>query len=249
MKIHLGGTARNPEDVEKLEDLGLQFAEIPIVNPQKFKKNNIDAYRSLREELGLYYLCHGPQEGDPNDIGNLERVLYPKLTEIISIMPELGMEILTIHLWLDPRFVSKKAISYKTRILRRIIDEAKALGITLCIENLSETAGHMAEPFEALPDLNLTLDLGHAQLLSDENTSLGFMDRFPERIKHIHLHDNRGGDSPEHDLHLPVGKGIIDFEKIFTKLDQIGYEGTVTLELRPDEIKECLGYVKELLKQ
>ncbi|MBW1736932.1 MAG: sugar phosphate isomerase/epimerase, partial [Deltaproteobacteria bacterium] len=89
--------------------------------------------------------------------------------------------------------------------------------------------------------------IGHAQLLSNQNTSYGFIDRFPERIKHVHIHDNRGGDSPDDDLHLPVGKGIIEFGKIFRKVKEIGYHGTITLELRPPEIKTCLPYVKQLL--
>lgn len=247
MKVSLGGTARSPEDVEKLGNLGLQFAEIPITDPQKIKKSDMDAYRSLGKDLGLFYLCHGPLEGDPNNTTNLEQVYYPKLVTILSIMPELKMEVLTIHLWLDPRFVGKEVIKYKIGLLRRIIDKAKQQGVDLCIENLSEDAGHMIDAFKDLPDLNLTLDLGHAQLLSDENTSLGFIEMFPERIRHIHLHDNRGGDSHEDDLHLPVGEGIIDFKTIFQGLEQIGYDKTITLELRPNEINQCLGYVRDLL--
>ena len=106
----------------------------------------------------------------------------------------------------------------------------------------------MAPIFDALPSLNLTLDLGHAQLLWDQNTSFGFIEKFPDRIRHIHLHDNLGGDSNTDDLHLPVGKGAVDFEGIFRKLNQIGYDGTMTLELKPAEIKENLGSVKQLLK-
>jgi sugar phosphate isomerase/epimerase len=73
------------------------------------------------------------------------------------------------------------------------------------------------------------------------------MRTYPERIKHIHLHDNRGGSSHNDDLHLPVGDGVIDFENIFKMLKSINYKGTITLELQPDEIKKCLEYVKRLL--
>jgi len=91
------------------------------------------------------------------------------------------------------------------------------------------------------------LDLGHGQLLSKEHTGLDFMASCPDRIKHIHLHDNRGGISHNDDLHLPVGDGVIDFENIFKMLKSINYKGTITLELRPSEIKECLDLVKKLL--
>lgn len=247
-KIQLGGTARSPEDVESLHELGLQFAEIPITDPEKFSSYKAD-YKALKEKLGIFYLSHGPREGDPNDIKALKKVYLPKLMYILSIIPKLDMKLLTVHLWLDPRFVSEDAISYKIGLLERMITRAEDLGITICLENLSETSTHLARVFNALPLLQLTLDIGHAQLLSEENTSFGFMTRYPERIKHIHLHDNRGGDSPEDDLHLPVGEGIIDFEKIVKELNVIGYNGTISLELKPWEIKKCLGYVKQIFKR
>ena len=65
----------------------------------------------------------------------------------------------------------------------------------------------------------------------------------------MHLHDNRGGNSPDDDLHLPLGRGIIDFKAIFEAVKSPGYSGATTLELRPDEIEQCLGYVKKLLWQ
>jgi sugar phosphate isomerase/epimerase len=61
------------------------------------------------------------------------------------------------------------------------------------------------------------------------------------------LHDNRGGESYLDDLHLPPGEGVVEFEEIFKRLKGIGYSRTVTLELKPAEIKKCLAYVKKLL--
>ena len=245
-KIHLGGTARSPEQVVALNDLGLQFAEIPITNPDSFLAHE-DAYRTLKDDLGLYYLCHGPREGDPNDTEALEKTYLPKLVQILSVMPNLDMRLLTIHLWLDPRFVTRESITYKIGILKRIIERAKCMGITICLENLSENATHLSSVFKALPDLHLTLDLAHAQLLSKQNTSYGFFKAYPERIKHIHMHDNYGGDSPEDDLHLPVGEGIVDFKRIFQKLRKTGYRRTLTLELGAPEIRKCISCVKKLV--
>jgi sugar phosphate isomerase/epimerase len=245
-KIQLGGTVRSPDDVISLHELGLQFGEITIANPADFYPLQVQ-YRALSRAMDFYYLCHGPREGDPNDIHTLETVYFPKLPQILSIMSQLQMRLLTVHLWLDPRFVREETIVYKIGFLKRLTERASGSGITVCLENLSENAEHMAEVFAAVPLLKLTLDLGHAELLSKENTSIGFLEKCPERIKHIHLHDNHGGTSPADDLHLPVGEGKIDFHKIFQRLHAVHYTGTITLELRPDQIESCLGYVKRLV--
>ncbi|MBW1783448.1 MAG: sugar phosphate isomerase/epimerase [Deltaproteobacteria bacterium] len=244
--VHLGGTARSPDHVVQLHELGLQFAEIPITDPKRFS-DHVHKYKELLDTSKIYYLCHGPSEGDPNDIRSLENTYLPKLMKVLAIMPELGMRLLTIHLWLDPRFVRTDVIAYKVGLLKRILKTADDAGITICLENLSENATHLSGIFEALPSLGLTLDLGHAQLLTSQNTSFGFMHRFPERIRHMHLHDNKGGNAPTDDLHLPVGKGIIDFERIFKDLCLIGYDRTITLELKPHEIRENLDAVKQHL--
>ena len=245
-KILLGGTARNPDDVISLHKLGLQFAEITIANPADFHLLK-DRYRALSRATGFFYLCHGPREGDPNDIRALETIYFPKLIRIVSIMPELEMRILTLHLWMDPRFVRHKTIVYKIDFLKRLTERANENGINVCLENLSENAAQLANVFASVPLLNLTLDLGHAELLAKENTSFGFLENCPDRIKHVHLHDNHGGGSADDDLHLPVGEGKIDFHKIFQRLHAVHYNGTVTLELRLDQIESCLGYVKHLI--
>jgi sugar phosphate isomerase/epimerase len=245
-KIDLGGTARSPEDVASLFDLGLAFAEIPITNPSKFL-TLVPLYESLQKKLGLYYLCHGPKEGDPSDVEALNGVYLPKVLALLPIMQSLSMRLLTVHLWLDRRYVRKKALDSKLGILKKMVEKAADYAVTVCIENLSEEAPDLEPAFREIPSLMMTLDLGHGELLCEENRSLGFIEKFPERIKHVHLHDNRGGNSPTDDLHLPPGEGVVDFTGLFEALHRIHYARTVTLELKPHEIRKCLAYVSELV--
>jgi sugar phosphate isomerase/epimerase len=244
--IRLGGTARSPEDVTSLHDLGLQFAEIPINHPSKFLPL-VPLYQSLRKKLGFDYLCHGPKEGDPNDVETLNSVYLPKVLELFPIMQNLSMPLLTIHLWLDQRFVKKDSLASKLDILKKIVKNAAAYEVTVCIENLSEGARDLEPAFHEIPSLRMTLDLGHGELLCEKNRSLGFIEKYPDRIRHVHLHDNRGGNSHTDDLHLPPGEGVIDFKRLFEALCQIHYDRTVTLELKPHEIRKCLAYVHELV--
>ncbi len=244
--IIIGGTARSPQDVQFLQELGLQFAEIPILDPSGFSEQTA-IYASLKQNRPFEYVCHGPREGDPNDIPAIETQYLPKIKEILPQMKSLGMPLLTIHLWLDSRFVSEEAIRYKIDLLRKFSSMTSDAGVTLCLENLSETSNDLEIVFQEVALLQLTLDIGHAQLLTEVNRSHEFLDRFPERIKHVHMHDNKGGYSHLDDIHLPPGKGIIEFESIFRKLRRTGYCGRVTLELKTGEIRRCLSYVQRLI--
>lgn len=246
-QITLGGTARSPEDVEALYALGLKVAEVPFTGAEAFEAM-APALLRLRKTLGISYLCHGPREGNPNDMETLEHVYLPKLRGILSLMPSLGMPLLTIHFWMDARFVSEACRVFKIHLLQRTVSWAVPLGIGVCLENLSERAGDLEEVLEAVPGLGLTLDLGHGELLSPVNTALEIIERYPGRIRHVHAHDNRGGTTSKDDLHLPVGSGIVPFGNLFRMLYLAGYRGSLTLELRPEEIGACLGRVKALIE-
>ena len=244
--IYLGVTARTSEELIQISDLGLAFAEIPfseLDGKPAFRR----ACRDAKRDLGIFCLAHGPQEGDPNNQRTLQKRYQPQLLRILPRLPALSIQLLTVHFWVDPRFVTQRAILSKIDILRRITEEAAEQGIQICLENLSEQASHLAPLFESVPLLGLTLDLGHGQFLSPVHTGFEIMAQFADRIRHIHVHDNHGGRGPEDDLHLPPGQGKVPFLSLFHELREVGYHGTVTLELRIGEAQECLPRVKEML--
>ena len=102
------------------------------------------------------------------------------------------------------------------------------------LENLSETAEDIEPVLDEVPHLGITLDVGHANLYSAENKSLSIIKKLGKSIRHVHLHDNFGGDSPKADLHLPIGEGNVDFRSIFKALLKIDYDRTITLEVKPE---------------
>ena len=120
-------------------------------------------------------------------------------------------------------------------------------GVLISLENLSETATDLGPLLEAVPDLGLTLDVGHGQLLTDTNTSFDIIENLSASIKHIHLHDNRGGRGVKDDLHLPLGEGIIDFHGIFERLVKKGYNGTVTLELEKEVLESSRKRIRQIV--
>ena len=48
---------------------------------------------------------------------------------------------------------------------------------------------------------------------------------------------------------MPCQDTAVDFEKVFGKLKEMDYVGTITLELIPSEIAKCLRIVKEWLSR
>jgi sugar phosphate isomerase/epimerase len=145
---------------------------------------------------------------------------------------ELGAKWMNLHagrhvpmhdraFWIERNLVS----------LHEMHDTSKATGVGLMVENLPgayNTVKELAELLDPVPSLGLHLDIGHANLDVERNTTDELVGRFGNRIAHVHLHDNNGGHA---DLHLPLGAGRVDFVQNLRSLKQSGYDGTITLEV------------------
>ena len=116
------------------------------------------------------------------------------------------------------------------------------------IENLPGSFNNvqqLGELLNVIPELGLHLDIGHANLLVEHNTTDEILAAYGPRLQHVHMHDNKGGAS---DLHLPLGAGTADTEKYVRSLQRSSYDGTITLEVfTPD--RHHLAYSRDVLRR
>jgi sugar phosphate isomerase/epimerase len=241
-----GGHVKISEDIDFLKSLGLDFGELVLWNAKARKSWSSSGFKNGLNG-GFFLVAHGPNEGPPNDLNNLWNRCYPRLCKTIDVVAQLGINLLVIHLWMDPRFVKPAVREEKKRVLRDLCDYANARKVMICLENLSEDADDLAVVFNSVPDLGLTLDAGHGQLLTETNTSFRIIEELFPVIKHIHLHDNMGGLGVADDLHLAIGDGAVDFEGILEALVSKGFDGTMTLEVEKDVLEQSCEAVRYIV--
>jgi sugar phosphate isomerase/epimerase len=132
--------------------------------------------------------------------------------------------------------------------LRDLVPVARDWQVGLMIENLPghfNTVSQLAQILDPLPDVSLHLDIGHCNLLTDYNTAEEILAAYGSRLRHVHLHDNKGGSA---DLHLPLGTGTVDVPRHVRALQAIGYDSTITLEVfTPD--RRHLAYSRDVLRR
>lgn len=241
-----GAHVKTVEDIGFLRDLGFEMGEVVLWDRERLDYWLQSGVRN-GSTAGFLLTAHGPREGPPNDIDNLWNQCYPRLADTVDTASEMGIRFLTIHLWMDRRFVKPHILEAKAIALGRISEYARTRDVTIGLENLSEDAADFEPLVKSIPDLAITLDVGHGQLLKEANTSFGLIKILGNSIRHVHLHDNRGGQSVKDDLHLGIGHGIIDFPKILADLIRRGYDGTMTLEVEKEDLVESRQRVKAIL--
>jgi sugar phosphate isomerase/epimerase len=242
--VIIGGRAHSIEQVHTIGKLGYPYVEISLNDPEVIEKE-LDQLLKAKNQYGLFFLAHYPNEGNPLEVNNLRNWFLPRMKRLFGLSLTLGVSKGTFHFWLDEGRIPQNVIFQKIELIAEMVNSARDRGIVLCLENLSEPYRSFVPAFDRLPDLMMTLDIGHAQLLTEENTSFGFIQNCFDRIKHIHVHDNQGGTSQKDDLHLPLGAGIVDYPFIFSLLKEKGYASTMTMEVTPLEMERTK---KEILK-
>jgi sugar phosphate isomerase/epimerase len=234
-----------------MADLGLDFVDLTLeppaaaswrVDPDRLRAG-LERHRLAAVGHTAYYLpLASPFE-------ELRRGAVEELRRCLRVFSRLGVSWMNIHPDRNaPMHDRAFAVARNLESLRELADESAELGVGLMIENLPgefNDPAQLGDLLAPLPRLGLHLDVGHANLLVSRSTVPDLLAVWGERLRHVHLHDNRGGGA---DLHLPLGAGTVDVGAAVRGLQQIGYDGTITLEVfTPD--RAHLAYSAEVLRR
>ena len=120
------------------------------------------------------------------------------------------------------------------RNLRAIGDLAGGLGVTVAFETHkgpTQNATAMLQLMEQLdhPSLRLNFDTGNIAYYNAGVDPADELERVKELVRNVHVKDNRGGFE---DWYFPaLGEGgAVDFSRVRTILDGVGYAGAYTIE-------------------
>ena len=238
-------------EIEWMAAMGFEFIDLTLEPPRAATwQLDLNAIRAALEKHHLpvvghtaYYLpLSSPFE-------SIRRAGVEELKQCLKVFAQLGARWMNLHpdrnAPLHPRnFVNERNL----QSLRDLAPVARDCGVGLMIENLPgsfNTVRQLAPLLEAMPELGLHLDLGHCNLMVETNSAAELLAAYGTRVRHVHLHDNKGG---KEDLHLPLGTGTVDFPHYIRALKSSGYDGTITLEVfTPDP--HYLAYSREVLRR
>ena len=111
---------------------------------------------------------------------------------------------------------------------------AARCGVTLCLEThppFCLNAGEMLKTIAEVncPNVRINFDTANIMYYNEGMNSAEELEKVVEHVASLHLKDTDGGF---HSLNFPVlGKGVVDFSRIFRILHDAAFTGPLTLEL------------------
>ena len=236
--------------IEWLADNGFDFIDLTLEPPEAASwKIDTPAIKRLLERTKLRVVGHtAPFLPVASPVEELRQAALLEFRRCIDVFQQVGAQWMNLHPGMSPMHDRAFAVDRNLNSLRELLDYGQQRGVGIMIENLPDrfnTAEQLSQLLDPLPDLGLHLDIGHANLLTPVNTTGEILAAYGRRLKHVHLHDNRGGSL---DLHLPLGAGNIDVKASVRALQSCGYDGTITLEVFASDL-HLLVHSRDLLRQ
>jgi len=243
---------RNPlDEIAWMADAGMEFIDLTLEPPGAASwEVDIQAIRRSLTRHRMQVIGHTawylPMA---NAIPEIREAAVAELKRCLDKFGELGAKWMNLHPdrhtpWHPRSFYIDRNLD----TIRELLPYAKTCGVGLMIENLPgdyNSAPQLGDLLDPVPELGLHLDIGHANLQVPRNTTEEILAAHGKRLRHVHLHDNKGGHA---DLHLPLGTGTVDLRSAVEALQKCGYDGAITLEVfTPD--RHYLTYCRDLLRE
>jgi sugar phosphate isomerase/epimerase len=239
--------------VKRLNRVETRYVEVIDEGLHALNKKRVATLNQIAKSRNIQYTVHAPF-ADINIASPSKPILTVSLERLKESMAHANA--LNAKLWVFhpgnktgiSMFYPKDDWKQNTKSLIQLHKTAEEYGLNTAIENLPERYGFlMKQPQDfqkfyketALNDVGIALDVGHANL---EGQTEQFLKKMPDKIVHIHVSDNTG----EHDQHLGIGYGKINWQQFAETLREIAYDKTVIIE-SVQHVNESLQKLRQLI--
>lgn len=223
------------KEIHRISEDGFDFMDLTLEPPAAWFPDGKEVGR-LMGDLGLSAVGHTPWHLPiASPFPELRKTTRDLFRKALDCFADAGVTLVNVHPDQRVPMHSKDQVkALNSEVIGELAQDAAQRGITLMVENLDRLFARPEDYREILddnPEVGLHLDVGHANLnlgLGEANRTQAFLEAYGDRLMHVHISDNRGGDG---DLHLPLGAGTIDWRATVRALKDAGYDSTVTLEV------------------
>ena len=211
------------------------------IAPDNISLNDLNRLKSVLSDFKSVDI-HAPFENfdinlsSPNEL--IRKASVQCIKKSINFAAELNADTLTVHTGKMREYLSgNSAGAPLAESLFELEPELKKGDLMLGVE-VDTPLGYELVRNVDLPHAGITLDTGHmcfdnGRGWREYGSIANVIREYHDKLVHMHFHDFNGGKD-----HLPLGQGEIDFREIIQALCEVGFEGSLCLELSPQYAEE-----------
>lgn len=259
------------EKVRLLRELGLTNCFLSLDGYiGRFTPQVVSLYRDLLAKYSITVTTVevvGPQplvwdfEHGPSTIGlvppKTRAARIDALRQVSDFAKELGIGQVQTHCGFIPEDPADPLYPQAVEAIRTVARHCHGNGQYFLMETGQETPTTMSRMIRdvAMPNLAVGLDTANLILYGKANP-VDAVDILGPHIRSIHAKDGRWPTNPSKlGEEVLIGKGLVNFREVFTKLHRLGYTGAVTIERETsgpqqiEDVRQEKAYLQRILDE
>jgi L-ribulose-5-phosphate 3-epimerase len=236
----------------------------------RFTPDLVPLYRGLLDKYGVVATTVevvGPQPlvwdfmRGPSTIGlvpaETRAARIDALRQVSDFAHQLGINQVQTHCGFIPEDPADSKYPGTVEAIRTVAKHCQGNGQAFLMETGQETPTTMARMIGdvGMPNLGVGLDTANLILYGKANP-VDAVDILGPHIRAVHAKDGKWPTDPSKlGEEVLIGKGLVDFKKVFTKLHAGGYTGAITIEREtsgPQQIEDVRNekiYLEKILRE
>lgn len=179
------------------------------------------------------------------------------LRQASDFAKQVGIPQVQTHCGFIPEDPADQLYPGAVEAVRTVAKHCQENGQYFLMETGQETPTTMSRMIRdvAMPNLAVGLDTANLILYGKANP-VDAVDILGKHVRSIHAKDGKWPTDPsELGEEVLIGKGLVDFKAVFTRLHQLGYTGAVTIERETsgpqqiEDVRQEKMYLEAVLKQ
>ncbi|MCK5732984.1 MAG: TIM barrel protein [Candidatus Latescibacteria bacterium] len=220
------------EGIKKAAEIGADGFQIYVTSgdmePSRMNRTARQDFVHFVANQGLVIsaLCgdygHGFLDSAKND------ELVAKSKACVDLAVDLGTHVVTTHIGTLPEDENDPKWRVCYQAISELSEYGEAKGVYFATETGPECAEHLLRFLEAIPTTGIKANYDPANLVMNGFDALGGVKVLKDYIVHTHAKDGVRVDGKPKEV--PLGEGEVNFQKYLAVLDEIGYDGFLTIE-------------------
>jgi sugar phosphate isomerase/epimerase len=254
-------------NLDVAHDLAIPTIQLHAPAKSTRTEQNAEAFRHRLSELGITLTAvFGGFEGESYaDIPTVVRTvgLVPvdtraartrEMKEIADFAKLLQCDVVALHLGFIPHDSSDPLYAEVIAVTREVCDHCAGNGQSLHLETGQESADGLIQFIQDVERDNLFVNFDPANMiLYGTGEPIEALRKIGQRVRSVHCKDGKWADNPgqEWGEEVPLGQGDVGIETYLRTLDELGYDGPLTIEREipqdPQRQKAEIGQAAGLL--
>jgi sugar phosphate isomerase/epimerase len=179
------------------------------------------------------------------------------LRQVSDFAKQIGVTQVQTHCGFIPEDPADALYPGVVEAIRAVAQHCQGNGQHFLMETGQETPTTMSRMIRdvSMPNLAVGLDTANLILYGKANP-VDAVDILGSHVRSVHAKDGKWPTNPsELGQEVLIGKGLVDFKAVFTKLHGLGYQGAITIERetsgpqRIEDVKNEKTYLEGILRQ